>query len=79
MAALNLEELYDRYIRPLPPEERLRLLAMTARDLAQTSEGAQDRPKRSILELEGLGAELWEGVDAQAYIHELRKEWDHRS
>jgi hypothetical protein len=36
------------------------------------------RPLHSILELEGLGAELWEGIDAQEYVNELRREWDHR-
>ena len=35
-------------------------------------------PERSLLELEGLGAHLWQGVDAQEYIHEIRSEWDHR-
>ncbi|MCK4341362.1 MAG: hypothetical protein KAY37_06535 [Phycisphaerae bacterium] len=33
--------------------------------------------RRSILELEGLGAELWAGVDAKQYIDELGNEWDH--
>ncbi|HZO90660.1 MAG TPA: hypothetical protein VFB38_20195 [Chthonomonadaceae bacterium] len=37
MAVLSIEELYERYIKPLTPAERLRLLAMTAHDLAQTS------------------------------------------
>jgi len=35
-------------------------------------------PDRSILELEGLGAEIWAGVDAQQYVNELRNDWDHR-
>jgi len=35
-------------------------------------------PRRSILELEGLGAEIWAGVDAKQYVDELRDEWDHR-
>jgi hypothetical protein len=34
--------------------------------------------QRSLLELEGLGAEIWQGIDAQDYVNELRKEWDHR-
>jgi len=34
--------------------------------------------RRSILELEGLGAEIWAGVDPKQYINELRNEWDHR-
>ena len=38
----------------------------------------QEPGKRSILELRGLGKEIWEGVDAQAYVEGLRKEWDPR-
>ncbi len=30
------------------------------------------------MELHGLGAEIWEGVDAQEYVNELRNEWEHR-
>lgn len=76
MAALHtIEQLYARHIRMLPVEDRLRLLAVIARDLAPVSSmsGPQER---SILELEGLGAEIWRGVDAQQYIDELRDEWE---
>lgn len=31
---------------------------------------------RNILGLEGLGKELWRGIDAQEYINKLREEWD---
>lgn len=34
--------------------------------------------KHSILELAGLGAEVWEGIDPQEYINQLRSEWDDR-
>lgn len=30
------------------------------------------KPKRSLSELRGLGKEIWQGVDAQEYINELR-------
>lgn len=30
--------------------------------------------KHSILELAGLGAEIWDGVDAQEYVNRLRDE-----
>jgi hypothetical protein len=32
--------------------------------------------KRSITELRGLGKEIWEGIDAQDYINQIRSEWD---
>ena len=56
----RLEEVYEKYVKPLPPGERLRLLEMTARDLALTNPLAS--PKRSILELRGLGKEIWRGI-----------------
>ena len=34
--------------------------------------------KRNLLELAGLGAGIWEGIDAQEYVNQLRSEWDHR-
>jgi hypothetical protein len=74
----DVDQLYTRHVKPLPPGDRLRLLALMARDLA--SDGAlQPRGERSLLELEGLGAELWQGVDAQRYVDELRKEWERPS
>jgi hypothetical protein len=36
-------------------------------------------PKHSIMELAGLGKQVWEGIDAQEYINQLRSEWDARS
>ena len=33
-------------------------------------------PRRSLSELRGLGKEIWQGVDAQEYINEIRNEWD---
>lgn len=31
---------------------------------------------RSLLELHGLGREIWQGVDAVDYVRKLRDEWD---
>jgi hypothetical protein len=74
---MTVEQLYEQQIKPLPAAERLRLVAMIARDLA-TAITSETPRQRSLLELEGLGAEIWEGIDAQEYVNELRQEWDHR-
>lgn len=34
------------------------------------------KPKRSIMELHGIGKGTWAGVDVQQYINEMRDEWD---
>ena len=52
----HLEEVYKKYVKPLPASERLRLLEMTVHDLALTA--PQDTKKRSILELRGLGKSM---------------------
>ena len=75
--AEHLEEVYEKYVKPLPAPKRLRLLEMTVHDLALTA--SHEPQKRSILELRGLGKEIWQGVDAQKYVDDLREEWDHRS
>ncbi len=31
---------------------------------------------RSIMELEGLGKEIWEGIDAQEYVNAERDSWN---
>lgn len=79
--ATDVEEIYQQQLRSLPAEDRLRLIAMLARDLTVSGVqlAASEQPaKHSVLELEGLGAEIWEGIDAQEYVDELRREWDHR-
>jgi hypothetical protein len=69
------EEIYQQYIKPLPNDEKLRLIARVSSDLLDKE---TQKPKRSIMELHGLGAEIWEGIDGQEYVNELRNEWEPR-
>src|SRR5215216_6306509 len=78
MAVVRAEDIYEQHIKLLPATERLRLLAIVAQDLATQPADEVKLPQRSIMELHGLGKDLWEGIDAQEYVNELRKEWDHR-
>jgi hypothetical protein len=36
----------------------------------------QPEPLHSVRELRGLGKEIWQGLDAQEYVNQLRDEWD---
>lgn len=65
---------YEQQIKPRSLAERRQLLALLRHDL----EGDSGTQRTSIPELEGLGAEIWQGVDAQEYVAALRHEWDHR-
>jgi hypothetical protein len=62
--------------KALSVQERKELMKLLV-DTLDTTETPQGE-KHSILELAGLGAEIWEGIDAQEYVDQLRSEWDHR-
>jgi hypothetical protein len=56
----------------LKPEEQMRLV----RELLSRGLGAQSSPAQSsLLELRGLGAEIWQLIDAQEYVHRERASW----
>jgi hypothetical protein len=60
--------------KALSLQERRELVKLLTESIQSTDEP----PKHSILELAGLGAEVWDGIDAQEYVNQLRSEWDHR-
>jgi hypothetical protein len=39
------------------------------------TDGSGPRGKRSILELQGLGKEIWAGIDPRAYVNRERASW----
>lgn len=63
--------IYDEYIKALPREQQLLLL-----DILQTElRNGEDKPQaHSILELHGLGKDIWQGVDPIEYVRTLREE-----
>ena len=72
-----VRERADREGKPLPIYLAEWIEDTLSRGLAKCSDS------RSLLELEGAGAELWRrelaGKDAQEYVSEARsKEWEHR-
>ena len=70
----HIRTLYEQHVKPLSALDRRRLFELLRREI----EHEATEPRHSILELAGLGAEIWQGIDAQAYINELRSEWDSR-
>jgi hypothetical protein len=43
---------------------------------ARVATDAPPEPLHSIMELRGLGAEIWEGIDAQEYVNGERDSWN---
>ena len=64
--------IYRKQIKRLDYKGRLRLMALIAKDLAREEISSN---RRSLLELDGLGQQVWADIDAMAYVNELRDEW----
>lgn len=73
MPKARAEEIYTRHVSSLPLAEQLRLLALIAARVAARARDIPEPARHSILDLEGLGAEIWAGVDAQEYVNALRE------
>lgn len=65
-------DILQRAQSELSNEERARLAA----ELAATNGSEPKKKKRSILELRGLGKEIWEGIDPDEYVAKERDSWD---
>lgn len=63
MEALSAREVYEQHVKRLPPEERKRL----AEIITDAIEQSTHQGERSLLELEGLGAELLEQASASDF------------
>lgn len=71
--ALTYED-YLRGVSKLKPKEQLSLIEIISAELKRHID--KKKVKHNILELEGLGAKIWKGIDAQKYVLEERNSWD---
>jgi hypothetical protein len=60
-------------IQRLTPADQLRLLEELA---ALVRRQVTTQARRSILELQGLGKEIWQDIDAQEYVDRERASWN---
>ncbi len=76
MATLNIKNLPDPLYEALKAraESQHRSIAQEVTHLL--TEALGQRELLSILELQGLGKELWGGIDAARHVEEERASWD---
>ena len=76
MATLNVKNLSEALYRKLQKRARERRRSV-AQEVTMILEEAVSRPEPlSILELRGLGKDLWRNVDAVAHVDAERRTWD---
>jgi hypothetical protein len=72
MHTVNLAEIIP-LVEKLSPEEKLQLIEHVVHGLQHKT---QPIPRLSWRDARSLGKEIWQGVDVDKYIDELRDEWD---
>jgi len=75
--AQTLEHLCREIIQ-MEVESRIRAIELIQYSLEQSAARAESTPRKRgrLSELEGLGKEIWEGIDVDQYIREERDSWD---
>ena len=61
-----------KQVQYLSPDEQFQLLEDLVTLIRQR---AVTKPLHSILELEGLGKEIWEGIDVDQYLQQESDSW----
>lgn len=76
MATLNIKHFPDPLYQALKAQAESQHRSI-AQEVTHLLEQALDqREPLSILELRGLGRELWSGIDAARHVEEERASWD---
>jgi plasmid stability protein len=76
MAILNIKNLSDSLYRKLKARARRNRRSVAQEVTVILEQAISDPEPLSLLDLEGLGAELWEGTDAAEHVEREREAWD---
>ena len=71
----HYEEILDHFGQ-LSTADQFQLLEDLVSLLGKQVMARPSQPRHSIMELRGLGKEIWEGIDAQEYINQERASWN---
>lgn len=64
-------DIVSRFGALTPSEQELLVHELTSAVAGRLSSGR----RRSIMELQGLGKEIWQGIDAGEYVRQERASW----
>jgi plasmid stability protein len=76
MATLNIKNLPDGLYKKLQARARRQRRSVAQEVIHLLTRAVEQSAPRSILELRGLGKELWQGMDATAHVERERRSWD---
>ncbi len=76
MATLSIKNLPEKLYSRLKARARRERRSLSQEVLHILDQATKPVESVSILELAGLGKELWKGIDPAAHVDEERRSWD---
>lgn len=76
MATLNVKNVPDKLYRKLQARAKRQHRSVAQEVVTILDEVLAQAPPLSILELQGLGKEIWKDVDAAEHVRRERDSWD---
>lgn len=76
MATLNIKSFPEALYGKLQERAEREHRSLSQEVVHLLSKAVEEPEPLSILELRGLGKEIWEGVDAMDHVEEERRAWD---
>jgi plasmid stability protein len=76
MATLNVKNLPDSLYRKLQTRARREHRSVAQQVTVMLAEQLESPAPLSILDLKGLGKDVWAGTDAAGYVGRERESWD---
>lgn len=76
MATLNIKNLPDALYRKIQARAKRERRSVAQEVIHILSQATDQATPLSILDLQGLGKEVWRGVDAARHVDKERRGWD---
>ncbi len=76
MATLNVKNVPEKLYSRLRARARRERRSLSQEVLRILEEATRPRETISILELRGLGKDIWKDIDPAAHVDEERRSWD---
>ncbi len=76
MAVLNIKSVPDKLYRKLQARAKRERRSVAQEVIQILDQALTEPPRLSIMDLQGRGKEIWQGINSDQYIQEERRAWD---
>ncbi len=76
MAVLNVKSIPDKLYRKLQARAKKERRSVSQEVIQILDLALNEKPRLNIMELQGLGKEIWKDINSDRYLETERQSWD---